>query len=197
MIKQLLNSASIWCKKNYNYVDLRGCYPNRPMTTLLDLLTCNSSTSQGWIHHYMEKIKWQTIKKGGAGEKKPTGIRKVFAWLKPLFWHKIWKIVFLAGFMKNVPSDSRSPHTLNWLNWSKYRQKTQLLPMVRLRWLSSWFLISKRNVQVHQKDTLHLFIHSSCLKSLNNEGRLRLNQVLSREFKAKSPPWLPPPPPPA
>ena len=44
-------------KKNYNYADLRGCYPNRPMKSLLDLLTCNSSTSQGWIHHYMEKIK--------------------------------------------------------------------------------------------------------------------------------------------
>ena len=69
--------------------------------------------------------------------------------------------------------------------------------MVLLRWLSSWFLISKRNVQVHQKDTLHLSIHSSCLKALNNGGRLRLNQVLSREFKAKSPPWLPPPPPPS
>ena len=63
--------------------------------------------------------------------------------------------------------------------------------MVRLRWLSSWFLISKRNVQVHQKDTQHLSINSSCLKSLNNGGRLRLNQVLSREFKAKSPPRPP------
>ena len=60
--------------------------------------------------------------------------------------------------------------------------------MVLLRWLSSWFLISKRNIQVHQKDTLDLSIHSSCLKALNDGGRLRLNQVLSREFKAKSPP---------
>ena len=57
-----------------------------------------------------------------------------------------------------------------------------------LRWLSSWFLISKRNIQVHQKDTLNLSIHSSCLKALNDGGRLRLQQVLSREFKVKSPP---------
>ena len=69
--------------------------------------------------------------------------------------------------------------------------------MVLLRWLSSWFLISKRNIQVHQKDTLDLSIHSSCLKALNDGGCLRLNQVLSREFKVKSPPWLPPPPPPS
>ena len=60
--------------------------------------------------------------------------------------------------------------------------------MVLLRWHPSWFLISKRNIQVHQKDTLHLSIHSSCLKALNDGGHLRLNQVLSREFKAKSPP---------
>ena len=66
--------------------------------------------------------------------------------------------------------------------------------MVLLGWLSSWFLISKRNIQVHQKDTLDLSIHSSCLKALNDGGCLRLNQVLSREFKVKSPPWLPPPP---
>ena len=69
--------------------------------------------------------------------------------------------------------------------------------MVLLRWLSSWFLISKRNIQVHQKDTLDLSIHSSCLKALNDGGRLRLQQVLSREFKVKSPPWLPPPPQPS
>ena len=80
----------------------------------------------------------------------------------------------LAGFMKTVPSDSWSPHTLNWL---KYRQETQLLPMVLLRWLSSWFLNSKRNIQVHQKDTLDLSIHSSCFKALNDGGCLRLNQV--------------------
>ena len=92
----------------------------------------------------------------------------------------------LAGFMKTVPSDTRSPHTLNWLNWSKYGQETQLLPMVLLRWLSSWFLISKRNIQVHQKDTLDLSIHSSCLKALNDGGRLRLKQVLSREFNSNS-----------
>ena len=66
--------------------------------------------------------------------------------------------------------------------------------MVLLRRLSSWFLISKRNIQVHQKDTLDLAIHSSCLRFLNDGGCLRLNQVLSREFKVKSPPWLPPPP---
>ena len=42
--------------------------------------------------------------------------------------------------------------------------------MVLLRWLSSWFLISKRNIQVHQKDTLDLSIHSSCLKALNDGG---------------------------
>ena len=69
--------------------------------------------------------------------------------------------------------------------------------MVLLRWLSSRFLISKRNNQVHQKDTLDLAIHSSCLKALNDRGCLRLNQVLSREFKVKSPPWLPPPPQPS
>ena len=92
--------------------------------------------------------------------------------------------------MKTVPSDSRSPPTLNWLNWSKYRQETQLLPMVLLKWLSSCFLISKRNIQVHQKDTLDLSIHSSCWKGQNDGGCLRLNPVLSREFKVKSPPWL-------
>ena len=63
--------------------------------------------------------------------------------------------------------------------------------MVLLRWLSSWFLISKRNIQVHQKDALDLAIHSSCSQALNGRGCLRLNQVLSREFKVKSPPWLP------
>ena len=60
--------------------------------------------------------------------------------------------------------------------------------MVLLRWLSSWFLISKRNIQVHQKDTLDLSIHSSCLKALNDGRCLRLNQDLSREFKVKLPP---------
>ena len=60
--------------------------------------------------------------------------------------------------------------------------------MVLLRWLSSWFLVSKRNIQVHQKDTLDLFIHSSCLKALNDGGCLRLSQALSREFKVKSTP---------
>ena len=43
------------------YADLRGCYPTRPITSLLDLLTRNSSTSQGRIHYYVKKIKWQTI----------------------------------------------------------------------------------------------------------------------------------------
>ena len=51
-----------------------------------------------------------------------------------------------------------------------------------------WFLISKRNIQVHQKDTLDFAIHSSYLKALKDGGCLRLNQVLSREFKVKSPP---------
>ena len=60
--------------------------------------------------------------------------------------------------------------------------------MALLRWLCSWFLISKRSIQVHQKDTLDLAIHPSCLKALNDGGCLRLNQVLSREFKVKSPP---------
>ena len=60
--------------------------------------------------------------------------------------------------------------------------------MVLLRCLSSWFLISKRNIQVHQKDTLDLSIHSSGLKALNDGGCLRLTQFLSREFKVKSPP---------
>ena len=60
--------------------------------------------------------------------------------------------------------------------------------MVLLRWLSSCFLISKRNIQGHQKDTLDLAIHSSCLKALNDRGCLRFNQVLDREFKVKSPP---------
>ena len=105
----------------------------------------------------------------------------------------VLSILILAGFMKTVPSDSWSPHNLNWLNYRKYRQETQLLPMVLLRWLSSWFLISKRNIKVHQKDTQDLAIHSSCLKALDDGGCLR-HQVLSREFKDKSPPWLPPPP---
>ena len=85
----------------------------------------------------------------------------------------------------------------------KLTQLRQILPrdlalthMVLLRWLSSCFLISKRNIQGHQKDTLDLAIHSSCLKALNDRGYLRLNQVLDREFKVKSPPPQPPPPPP-
>ena len=73
--------------------------------------------------------------------------------------------------------------------------------MVLLRWLSSWFLISKRNIQVHQKDTLDLAIHSSCLKALNEGVCLTLNQVLNRELKVKSPSLTsstpPPSPPPA
>ena len=60
--------------------------------------------------------------------------------------------------------------------------------MVLLRRLSSWFLISRRNIQVHQKDTLDLVTHSNCLKALNDGRCLRLNQVLIREFKVKSPP---------
>ena len=95
--------------------------------------------------------------------------------------------------MKTAPAGSWRPRTLNWLNQSKFCQETQLLPMVFLRWLSSWFLISKRNTQVHRKETLDLAIHSSCLKAPHDRGCLRLNQVLSREFKVKSPPCLPPP----
>ena len=64
-------------------------------------------------------------------------------------------------------------------------------------WFSSWFLISKINIQCHQKDTLDLAIHSSCLKAQNDRGCLRFNQVLSREFKVKSPPPPPPPPQPS
>ena len=60
--------------------------------------------------------------------------------------------------------------------------------MVLLSRLSSWFLISKRNIQAHKKDTLELAIHSSCLKAVDDRGRLRLNQVLNGEFKVKSPP---------
>ena len=74
----------------------------------------------------------------------------------------------------------------------KLTQLRQILPrdsaMVLLRWLSSCFLISKRNIQGHQKDTLDLAILSSCLKALNDRGCLRLNQVVNREFKVKSPP---------
>ena len=65
--------------------------------------------------------------------------------------------------------------------------------MVFLRWLSSWFLISKRNTQLHRKETLDLAIHSSFLKAPHDRRCLRVNQVLSRELKVKSPPWLPPP----
>ena len=95
--------------------------------------------------------------------------------------------------MKTAPAGSWRPRTLNWLNQSKFCQETQLLPMVFLRWLSSWFLISKRNTQLHRKETLDLAIHSSFLKAPHDRGCLRVNQVLSRELKVKSPPWLPPP----
>ena len=53
------------------------------------------------------------------------------------------------------------------------------------------------DVDIHQKDTLDLAIHPSCLKALNDGGCLRLNQVLSKELKVKSPPLTsstPPPP---
>ena len=89
---------------------------------------------------------------------------------------------------KTAPAGSSRPYTLNWLNLSKYCQETELLPMVLLRWLSSWFLISRETFKVHQKDTLDLAIHSSCLKDLHDRGCLRLKQVLSREFKSTSPP---------
>ena len=59
---------------------------------------------------------------------------------------------------------------------------------VNERSVSSWFLISKRDIQVHQKDILELAIHSSCLKALDDRVCLKLNQVLSREFKVKSSP---------
>ena len=52
--------------------------------------------------------------------------------------------------------------------------------MVLLRWLSSWFLISKRNIQVHPKDTLDLSTHSSCLKALNDGGYSPLTPPSSR-----------------
>ena len=89
---------------------------------------------------------------------------------------------------KTAPAGSSRPYTFNWLNLSKYCQETELLPMVLLRWLSSWFLISRETFKVHQKDTLDLAIHSSCLKDLHDRGCLRLKQVLSREFKSTSPP---------
>ena len=76
------------------YADLRGCYPTRPITSLLDLLTRNSSTSQGWIHYYMKKIKWQTI---------------IFAWLSPVFWHKIWKILFTYLFISTSKASEKRP----------------------------------------------------------------------------------------
>ena len=62
--------------------------------------------------------------------------------------------------------------------------------MLLLRWLSSWFLISEETFKVHQKDTLDLAIHSSCLQALHDRGCLR-------EFKATSPPWRSPPPQPS
>ena len=92
-------------------------------------------------------------------------------------WPEVTSFLEKTGFLFN-----------NLLKKLSSSQETQLLPMVLLRWFSSWFLISKRNIQVHQKDTLDLAIHSSCLKALNDRGCLRLNQVLSREFKVKSPP---------
>ena len=92
-------------------------------------------------------------------------------------WPEVTSFFEKTGFLFN-----------NLLKKLSSSQETQLLPMVLLRWFSSWFLISKRNIQVHQKDTLDLAIHSSCLKALNDGGCLRLNQVLSREFKVKSPP---------
>ena len=106
--------------------------------------------------------------------------------------------LFLAGFMKTVPSDSWSPHTLTPAVSTEVNIAKKLSSY---QWFSSgdssWFLISKRNIQVHQKDTLDLAIHSNCLKALNDGGCLRLNQVLSREFKVKSPPRLPSPPQPS
>ena len=92
-------------------------------------------------------------------------------------WPEVTSFFEKTGFLFN-----------NLLKKLSSSQETQLLPMVLLRWFSSWFLISKRNIQVHQKDTLDLAIHSSCLKALNDGGCLRLNQVLSRKFKVKSPP---------
>ena len=76
------------------YADLRGCYPTRLITSLLNLLTRNSSTSQGWIHYYMKKIKWQTI---------------IFAWLNPVFWHKIWKILFTYLFISTSKASEKRP----------------------------------------------------------------------------------------
>ena len=96
----------------------------------------------------------------------------------------VLSILILAGFMKTVPSDSWSPHNLNWLNYRKYRQETQLLPMVLLRWLSSWFLISKRNNKSIKK-TLWTWPYTLAAWT----GMLE-----TWEFKVKSPPWLPPPP---
>ena len=52
------------------------------------------------------------------------------------------------------------------------------------------------DVDIHQKDTLDLAIHPSCLKALNDGGCLRLNQVLSKELKVKSPPLTSSTPPP-
>ena len=63
--------------------------------------------------------------------------------------------------------------------------------MVLLRWLSSRFLISKETFKVHQKDTLDLAIHSSCVKALHGRGCLRLKQVLDTENLR---PHHPPPP---
>ena len=71
--------------------------------------------------------------------------------------------------------------------------------MVLLRWLSSWFLISKETCKVHQKDTLDLAIHSSCVKALHGRGCLRLKQVLGTENLRPHhfPPWLSAPPQPS
>ena len=54
---------------------------------------------------------------------------------------------------------------------------------------------SRLEAHVQQKDTLGLAIHSSCWKALHERGCLRLTQVVSREFKATSPPYSPPPTP--
>ena len=76
------------------YADLRGYYPTLPITSLLDLFTRNSSTSQGWIHYYMKKINWHTI---------------IFAWLNPVLWHKIWKILFTYLFISTSKARENRP----------------------------------------------------------------------------------------
>ena len=71
---------------------------------------------------------------------------------------------------------------------ASYRSDLCMLPVVSLITYgckARVCLIYISYFQVHQKDTLDLSIHSSCLKALNDGGRLRLQQVLSREFKVK------------